>query len=273
MMWNLVPHFYKGDSPKSHGYKTNNCRVESVHEKPMFSHLLKKGHRCVVLCDGFYEWQTNTKEKKKTPYLIYAPQPDHVRVWDRSSWEGKKEADQGWQGPTLLTMAGLFSRWKSANGEEVWSYTVLTMEAGSGFNWLHHRVPVMLETEQQIKNWLDPGVPDSEVLNRISDSPSLKWHVVSSAVNNSRNNFVDCLKPTEPNKKQSTPSCKLMSAWLSKAPRKNVDTLQEKAGKTGVKKETQDHETSKAFSDRGASKKRASEDETTDKEDKKIKLE
>lgn len=36
--------------------------------------------RCVVLCDGFYEWQSTKGEKDKQPYFIYAPQPEGVRI-------------------------------------------------------------------------------------------------------------------------------------------------------------------------------------------------
>uniref|UniRef100_A0A6A7G7L5 Abasic site processing protein HMCES n=1 Tax=Hirondellea gigas TaxID=1518452 RepID=A0A6A7G7L5_9CRUS len=256
MMWNLIPHFYKGDSAKSHGYKTNNCRVESVEQKQMFSYLLKKGQRCVVLCDGFYEW--HTQDKSKTPYLIYAPQPSHVQIWDRSSWDttvkkqkqedlpekekelkettlssDKEEQDNGlheavrkgqqnseegrtdWNGPVPLKMAGLFSKWKSTDGEEVWSYTVLTTEAGKGFSWLHHRVPVILGSQQMVKDWLDPDTPYSKTLNNINGSPDVKWHAVSDQVNNSRNNSVTCMEPAQTNTKK--PLNKMMSSWLVKS--------------------------------------------------------
>lgn len=37
-------------------------------------------YRCVILCDGFYEWQSTKGEKEKQPYFIYAPQPEGVCI-------------------------------------------------------------------------------------------------------------------------------------------------------------------------------------------------
>ncbi|KAF2350098.1 SOS response associated peptidase (SRAP) [Trinorchestia longiramus] len=225
MMWNLVPHFYKGDTPHNHGYKTNNCRVETVLQKPMFSHLMKKGQRCVVLCDGFYEWQT--KGKVKIPYFIYSPQPKNVEVWDRSSWgqEEKKEHEndfteekgsETWCGLRPLLLAGLFSRWNSTQGEEVWSYTVLTTEAGTSFSWLHHRVPVVLPDVAAVQVWLDPSVPPAAALELVTGDPSLEWHIVSSEVNNSRNKSQQCMMPAQQKKETQAPSNPIMAGWLKK---------------------------------------------------------
>lgn len=37
-----------------------------------FKDPLLKGQRCVILADGFYEWQR--REKEKQPFFIYFPQ-------------------------------------------------------------------------------------------------------------------------------------------------------------------------------------------------------
>ncbi|XP_018006932.1 abasic site processing protein HMCES [Hyalella azteca] len=221
MMWNLVPHFYKGSTPKNHGYKTNNARVESILEKPMFSQVMKKGQRCVVLCDGFYEWQT--KNGNKTPYFIYSPQPENVKVWDHTSWGLAEDhsTEPGvktpWQGLRPLMLAGLFSCWHSPEGEEVWSYTVLTTEAGKSFNWLHHRVPVVLPDSDSVKTWLDPSIEPAIALKLVCSDPVLKWHKVSSLVNNSRNNSKQCLAPFEQKNSSSGPGNPIMALWLKKA--------------------------------------------------------
>ena len=56
MMWGLVPPWHPGPSPTSHGISTNNCRVEGVRASKLYSPCLRHG-RCVVVCEGFYEWR------------------------------------------------------------------------------------------------------------------------------------------------------------------------------------------------------------------------
>lgn len=52
MQWGLVPSWHKG-SPKKVSYETNNCRSESMMERPTYKTPLQKGRRCVVLADGY----------------------------------------------------------------------------------------------------------------------------------------------------------------------------------------------------------------------------
>ena len=55
MMWGLVPPWHPGPGPTSHGLSTNNCRVEGVRTSKLYSPCLSL-RRCVVVCEGFYEW-------------------------------------------------------------------------------------------------------------------------------------------------------------------------------------------------------------------------
>lgn len=70
------------------------------------------GKRCVVVCDGFYEWQT-TKGKTKQPYFIYAPQKDGIEIDKPASWNLAWSESSGWHGPKLLSMAALYNVWMS----------------------------------------------------------------------------------------------------------------------------------------------------------------
>ncbi len=65
LRWGLVPSW--ADDPKI-GYKMINARGESVATKPSFRSAFKK-RRCLVVTDGFYEWQ-KTDGGKKQPYYI-----------------------------------------------------------------------------------------------------------------------------------------------------------------------------------------------------------
>ncbi|KAG0723916.1 Embryonic stem cell-specific 5-hydroxymethylcytosine-binding protein [Chionoecetes opilio] len=224
MMWGLVPPFHKGPSAAGHGYSTTNSRLEDVESKATYKPSLAKGQRCVVLCDGFYEWQTTKGTKNKQPYFIYAPQPKEVKIWDRDTWDqsGVWSEEEGWKGPQLLKMAGLFSCWKSTEGEEVMSYSVLTTETTSKkFSALHHRVPVILETDEEVETWLDSTkVNYKEALEmlRQKEEAELEWHPVSTDVNNSRNQQPDLQQPVSLDKKPpATAGSRFMSAWLGKA--------------------------------------------------------
>ena len=64
MRWGLIPFWAK--DPKI-GSRMINARAETVAEKPAFRNALKK-RRCLVLADGYYEWQKTPEGKR--PYRI-----------------------------------------------------------------------------------------------------------------------------------------------------------------------------------------------------------
>lgn len=111
----------------------------------MYKRSFEKGQRCVVVCEGFYEWQT-TKELKSSErpaYYIYMPQNESVQITDAKTFNDGKDVN-------LLKMAGLFDIWTDQNGDNMFSYTVITFESDNKFSWLHHRSPAILETDEQL---------------------------------------------------------------------------------------------------------------------------
>ncbi|CAG2063818.1 unnamed protein product [Timema podura] len=217
MMWGMIPPWHKGE-PKSHGLSTNNCRLEGMIGSKLYGRAFSKGNRCVIVCDGFYEWQTTKGKGNKQPYFIYMHQPEGVRVEDPNTWSDEWSEEEGWKGPKLLAMAGLFDIWKSPQGEVIYSYTVITTESNETLSWLHHRAPAILYTEEQIDSWLDhSSVKSEKALHSIKPVKSLVWHPVATLVNNSRNKDTNCYKPVSLEK--STPnsaSSMFMKAWLKK---------------------------------------------------------
>ena len=91
MMWGLVPPWHQGPSPKTHGLSTNNCRLEGVMSSKLYSPSLTS-RRCVVVCEGFYEWLRQGGDKQ--PYLVSRPGPG----------DGEDKP--------LMYMAGLYSVWQ-----------------------------------------------------------------------------------------------------------------------------------------------------------------
>ncbi|KAH9502772.1 hypothetical protein Btru_069750 [Bulinus truncatus] len=79
---------------------TSSCHVNSSGTKLDSSHIIMpmkwgmtpswhKGNRCVVLADGFFEW--NTSKEGKQPFLFHLPQPENVKFPFVSLETGKKE--------------------------------------------------------------------------------------------------------------------------------------------------------------------------------------
>lgn len=216
MRWGLVPSWFSQSDPSKMPFSTNNCRSDTMTEKAMYKAPLNKGKRCVVLADGFYEWQRHGGEKQ--PYYIYFPQ-----VKAEQSPDPEDGAD--WNGRRLLTMAGLFDCWEAPDGELLYSYTVITVDASKAMNWIHERMPALLDGEEAVRKWLDfAEVPTRDALKLIHPIENVAYHPVASVVNNSRNNVPECISPVVLNRKKEpalSASSKKMMEWLqSKSPKK-----------------------------------------------------
>jgi len=46
----------------------------------LYSESLTQGRRCIVICEGFYEWKTVEGPGKKKPYFIHTSQENEVCV-------------------------------------------------------------------------------------------------------------------------------------------------------------------------------------------------
>ena len=113
MRWGLIPPWAKDASV---GYKMINARAESVGEKPSFKKAFKE-QRCLIIADGFYEWQKKGKEK----------QP--VRIVLRSR--------------ELFAFAGVWSTWKEPeSNKEIVTCAIVTCEANPLLKEVHDRMPV-----------------------------------------------------------------------------------------------------------------------------------
>jgi len=129
MRWGLVPSWAKD---MSIGSKMINARAETLAEKPSFKRLLKS-RRCLVVADGFYEWQ-----KKGTQKV-----PMHIRM---------KSGEP-------FGFAGLYDMWHSPADETIVSCTVITGAANNVVAPIHDRMPVILPREAYAE-WLDPANTD-----------------------------------------------------------------------------------------------------------------
>lgn len=126
--WSLIPAWSK--SPKLK-YSTFNARAESLADKATFRNAWKHSQRCVVPASGYFEW-TGPKGSKQCHYVT-------------------ADDDAG------LCFAGLWEVWERA-GERLDSFTIVTVPAAVSIEWLHHRMPLMLDAAN-VDQWLT-GAPE-----------------------------------------------------------------------------------------------------------------
>ena len=168
--WGLIPYWAKDGA----GSPLINARAETVAEKPAFREAIKS-QRCLVPCTGFYEWKTLEPAVKKS-----AKQPYYIR-----------RRDEG-----LLAFAGLWDRWRSPQGEEIHSYTILTTGPNELMRELHDRMPVIIPRERY-DAWLDPQILDVERLGpllRPYPAGELIAYPVSTRVNSHKNDDPSCIE-------------------------------------------------------------------------------
>ena len=160
MRWGLIPHWAKDHRI---GSRMINARAETVAEKPSFRDSLRR-RRCLVLADGFYEWQRNGKEKRPMRVVMRSGEP--------------------------FAFAGIWSVWKDPEGNRVPSCAIITTTANDVLEPIHERMPVVLPREAE-QFWLDPSVEDpaaiTDVLNPAPDD-AMNAYEVSSLVNSVANN-------------------------------------------------------------------------------------
>ncbi|XP_057887922.1 abasic site processing protein HMCES [Melospiza georgiana] len=215
MRWGLVPSWFKQDNPSKLQFNTSNCRSDTMLSKSSYKGALLKGKRCVVLADGFYEWQQQSGGKQ--PYFIYFPQSKDATETDKET-----EGDEEWKGWRLLTMAGIFDCWEPpGGGEMLYTYTIITVDASKDVSFIHHRMPAILDGDEAIRKWLDfAEVPTQEAVKLIQPTENIVFHPVSTFVNNIRNNTPECIAAIELGAKKevkATPSNKGMLGWLKKS--------------------------------------------------------
>lgn len=133
LRWGLVPSWAKDPSI---GNRMINARAESVAEKPAFRAALRR-RRCLVLADGFYEWQRTGKQK----------QPYFIRFRDNRPF----------------AFAGLWETWEGPDHSVIESCTILTTDPNGLMSSIHNRMPVILGP-QDYDRWLDPKLEKPEPL-------------------------------------------------------------------------------------------------------------
>lgn len=167
MRWGLIPSWYKEGSKLA---MLNNARGETVDSKPSFRHSFRH-QRCLILTDGFYEW-----DAEKTP-----KQPYYIPMKNRE--------------PFGLT--GLWAHWMS-NEKTIDSCCIITMQANDVVSPIHDRMPSIMPKEL-IDTWLDPNFQDVSKLKKMLENThacdNLAPFPVSTRVNKANFDDAQCIQP------------------------------------------------------------------------------
>lgn len=169
MRWGLIPSWAKD---KSIGYRMINARAETVAERPSYRTALQR-RRCLVIADGFYEWQREGKVKRPMRITLRSGEP--------------------------FAFAGLWETWRDPEGERIQSCTIITTTPNELVGNIHDRMPVILPPDLE-DLWLDPDVKDSAILSDILapyPAEHMQAYEVSPLVNSVKNNTPELIRRVE----------------------------------------------------------------------------
>lgn len=135
MKWGLIPFWTKRAPDYGSQLKTINCRDDSLAQSGGMWNTMKQKKRCIIIAEGFYEWLKKNNGKEKIPHFV------------------KRKDGQ------LMCFAGLWDCVKyDGQDESLYTYTIITTSSSKQLNFLHDRMPVILDNgSDQMKTWLDPA--------------------------------------------------------------------------------------------------------------------
>jgi len=137
-----------------------NARAEGVLDRPMFRDAFAK-RRCIVVADGYYEWET--QGKAKLPWLFTI---------------GDSE---------LFAFAGIWERWTKGPDGAIETVALMTTAPNDFCAEVHDRMPVILDRDE-LAAWLDPATPVDDAKALLDSYPAdrMAKRRVSTKLNSAR---------------------------------------------------------------------------------------
>ncbi|MDH4226105.1 MAG: SOS response-associated peptidase, partial [Deltaproteobacteria bacterium] len=176
--WGLVPSWSREGGG---GSGLINARGETVMEKPSFKAAFTH-RRCLIPATAFYEWAK--RDGVKAPWCIR-----------------RRDGD-------VFAFGGLWEHWQGADGSELETCAVITVEALGLMRPLHHRMPLIVAPADYAL-WLDPRETgrkrtDGQMAGNLgrlltpTPWPDMEAFEVSRFVNSPRNEGAACQAPPLP---------------------------------------------------------------------------
>ena len=109
-----------------------NARGESAADKAPFDKSFEK-RRCLVIADGFYEWKRTGPKRVPIYFTLNGGRP--------------------------FGSAGLWTSWKSPEGEWVPTCTIVTTSSNALVETVHDRMPVILSEDAEEICWTTIRIP------------------------------------------------------------------------------------------------------------------
>ncbi len=138
MRWGLVPWWAKDVKV---GFTSFNYRSEEFTNKPTFSEPWERGYRCLVPCDGFFEF---TGERGNKQPWLFKPNND-----------------------AIMALAGLWEKWRGPKNQPLsdplLSFSIATCEPNATVAPYHNRMPVLFTKETEWDAWLKPDASHDEL--------------------------------------------------------------------------------------------------------------
>ena len=165
MRWGLIP--WWAEKP-SIGSRMINARAETVADKPSFRDSFRR-RRCLVLADGFYEWQRTGSGKRPMRVAMRSGEP--------------------------FAFAGIWSMWKDPEDNSIPTCAIITTSANELLKPIHHRMPVILPRNME-GFWLDRSIQDTTELRSVLTpypDDAMEAYEVSTLVNSVANDGPDLI--------------------------------------------------------------------------------
>jgi len=168
--WGLIPSWAKDPLI---GSRMINARAETLAEKPAFRAAFRR-RRCLILADGFYEWQ----QAKGTSKI-----PMYIRLVSGEPF----------------AFAGLWEIWNSSDGSTILSCAIITTQPNELMEKIHNRMPVILPPDAY-PIWLDPDEQNPSRLSSLLHpypADEMQAYAVSRFVNSPSNDSPQCILPAQ----------------------------------------------------------------------------
>jgi putative SOS response-associated peptidase YedK len=167
LRWGLIPAWAKDPAI---GARLINARAETAAQKPAFRAAMR-ARRCLVVADGFYEWQRTGRTKQ--PYFFQL------------------------RGGRPLAFAGLWEAWRRPDESLLETCTLLTTAANELVRPVHDRMPVILAATAY-DAWLELAAENPlKLASLLAPYPSgeMEARAVGDFVNSPAHDSPRCIEP------------------------------------------------------------------------------
>ncbi len=161
--WGLIPSWSLNEST---GVNMINAKSETILTRSPFKQLINS-NRCLILADGFYEWQSAGKKKKPYRFTLNTDE--------------------------AFAFAGLWDSWDTGD-DIINSFTIITTQANELVRDTHDRMPVILSRELELK-WLEDDISDKTIVDMLRpySAERMSGYPAHRAVNSAATDTPECI--------------------------------------------------------------------------------